>query len=154
MRGKLQRSGRSSVLARDPFSSFLGVRGALPNSPWDQPKGEGGERAWPLGMATRWIPQSRESDSQDEREIQTLGRERDAHRWPSMVRGAMLALPTRSWGCWMTELWRVENLTLSMRGNSDAQKGAACSKVTLYDEGSNASSTNKESNLTGRQREA
>ncbi len=26
---------------------------------------------------------------------QTLGRERHAHRWPSMVRGAMLARPTR-----------------------------------------------------------
>ncbi len=25
------------------------------------------------------------------------------------------------------ELWRVENLFLIMRGNSDAQKGAACS---------------------------
>ncbi len=44
-----------------------------------------------------------------------------------------------------SELWGAENLTLSMRGKSDAQKGAACSKVTLYREGSNASSTDKES---------
>ncbi len=31
-----------------------------------------------------------------------------------------------------------------MRGNSDAQKGAACSYVSLYSEGSNASSTDNE----------
>ncbi len=31
---------------------------------------------------------------------------------------------------------------------SDAQKGAACSKVTLYSEGSNASSTSKVSDLS------
>ncbi len=30
------------------------------------------------------------------------------------------------------ELWRAENSFLRMRGNSDAQKGAACSQVTLY----------------------
>ncbi len=30
-----------------------------------------------------------------------------------------------------SELWRAENSFLRMRGNSDAQKGAACSKVTL-----------------------
>ncbi len=29
------------------------------------------------------------------------------------------------------EFWRAENSFLRMRGNSDAQKGAACSKVTL-----------------------
>ncbi len=29
------------------------------------------------------------------------------------------------------ELWRAGNSFLRMRGNSDAQKGAACSKVTL-----------------------
>ncbi len=30
------------------------------------------------------------------------------------------------------ELWRAGNSFLRMRGNSDAQKGAACSWVTLY----------------------
>ncbi len=30
------------------------------------------------------------------------------------------------------DLWRAGNSFLRMRGNSDAQKGAACSKVTLY----------------------
>ncbi len=29
------------------------------------------------------------------------------------------------------ELWRAGNSFLRMRGNSDTQKGAACSKVTL-----------------------
>ncbi len=29
------------------------------------------------------------------------------------------------------ELWRAENSFLRMRGNSDAQKGVACSWVTL-----------------------
>ncbi len=29
------------------------------------------------------------------------------------------------------ELWRADNSFLRMIGNSDAQKGAACSKVTL-----------------------
>ncbi len=29
------------------------------------------------------------------------------------------------------ELWRVENSLLRMRGNLDAQNGAACSLVTL-----------------------
>ncbi len=43
---------------------------------------------------------------------------------------------------------RAENSLLRVRGNSDAPKGAACSWVTLYGEGSNASSTNKESNLS------
>ncbi len=42
------------------------------------------------------------------------------------------------------ELWREENSFLRMRGNSYAQKGVACSKVTLYAEGSSASSTSKE----------
>ncbi len=93
-------------------------------------------------------------------------KERHAHRWPSMVRGAMLAQPTRratyhsssgaensflrrggnlgrSEGSRMligdplsegssasstdNELWKAENLFLIMRGNSDAQKGVACS---------------------------
>ncbi len=40
-----------------------------------------------------------------------------------------------------------------VRGSSasptnNAQKGAACSEVTLYGEGSNASSTNEESDLS------
>ncbi len=39
-----------------------------------------------------------------------------AHRWPSMLRGAMLARPTRSCRLLMTELWRVEDSTLSKRG--------------------------------------
>ncbi len=30
-----------------------------------------------------------------------------------------------------SELWRAENSFLRMRGNSDTQKAAACSKVTL-----------------------
>ncbi len=30
-----------------------------------------------------------------------------------------------------SELWGAENSSFRMRGNSDAQKGAACSKVTL-----------------------
>ncbi len=38
-----------------------------------------------------------------------------------------------------SELWRAEKSTLRMRGNSDAQKGAACSWVTLVGEGSSAS---------------
>ncbi len=37
---------------------------------------------------------------------------------------------------------------LGVRGNSDAQKGAACSYMTLYGEGSNASLTNKTSDLS------
>ncbi len=40
-----------------------------------------------------------------------------------------------------SELWEAEDPTLRMRGNSDARKGAACSKMTLYSEGSNASTT-------------
>ncbi len=48
----------------------------------------------------------------------------------------------------MTELWGAENSFLRMRENSDAQKGVTCSWVTLYGEGSNASSTNKESDLS------
>ncbi len=47
-----------------------------------------------------------------------------------------------------SELWRVEKSTLRMRGNSDAQKGAARSQVTLVGEGSSASSTNTESDLS------
>ncbi len=70
---------------------------------------------------------------------QMLRRERHAHRWPSLVRGAMLAQLTRR--APITELWGVENSILRMRGNSDAQKRAACSEVTLYSEGRNASST-------------
>ncbi len=42
------------------------------------------------------------------------------------------------------ELWRAENSSFRMRGNSDAPKRAACSYVTLYGEGSSASSTNEE----------
>ncbi len=42
------------------------------------------------------------------------------------------------------ELWRAENSFLRMRGNTDAQKGAAGSYVTLKGEGSNASSTDSE----------
>ncbi len=37
---------------------------------------------------------------------------------------------------------------LGVRGNLDTQKGAACSYMTLYGEGSNASSTNKASDLS------
>ncbi len=47
-----------------------------------------------------------------------------------------------------SELWRAEKSTLGMRGNSDAQKGAARSSVTLVGEGSCASSTNTESDLS------
>ncbi len=72
---------------------------------------------------------------------QTPGRERHAHRWPSMVRGGSASLTSK-------ELWKAENSFLRMRGNLDAQKGAACSLVTLYGEGSKASSTNKESDLS------
>ncbi len=46
------------------------------------------------------------------------------------------------------ELWRENNSFLRMRGNLDAQKRAVCSLVTLYSEGSKASSTNKESDLS------
>ncbi len=49
-----------------------------------------------------------------------LRRERHAHRCPSMVRGAVLARTTK-------ELWRADNSFLRMGGNSDTQKGAACS---------------------------
>ncbi len=86
-----------------------------------------------------------------------VSNERHAHRLPSTVRGAMLARParrvtyhralgsgeTRSEGSSMliddplgeesnvsstdSELWRVENSFLRMRGSSDAPKGAACS---------------------------
>ncbi len=37
---------------------------------------------------------------------------------------------------------------LRVRGNSDAPTGAACSLMTLYGEGSNASSTSKASDLS------
>ncbi len=43
-----------------------------------------------------------------------------------------------------SKLWRTEHSFLRMRGNSDAHKGAACSKVTLCGEGSSASSTHEE----------
>ncbi len=43
-----------------------------------------------------------------------------------------------------SELWKAEKSTLRMRGNSDSQKGAACSYVTLCGEGSSASSTHEE----------
>ncbi len=66
-----------------------------------------------------------------------LERERHAHRWPSKVRRAMLVLPIMraTYGieeAWQPEaaewqLWRAKDSTLSMRGKSDAQKGAACS---------------------------
>ncbi len=49
---------------------------------------------------------------------QTLRRERHAHKRPSMVRGEMLALPTASSG-------ERRKTPLEMRGNSDAQTGAA-----------------------------
>ncbi len=58
---------------------------------------------------------------------------------PQVVRGAMLARPKRREP--ITELWGAENSILRMRGNSDTQRGVACSWVTLYGEGSNASST-------------
>ncbi len=115
---------------------------------------------------------------------QTLRRERHAHKWPSMMRGAMLARPTkretyhralrsgeklilqnerglrRSEGSGMlisdplgegsnasftdSELWRAEKSTLRMRGNSDAQKGAACSKMTLLVRGATLALTDSE----------
>ncbi len=43
---------------------------------------------------------------------------------------------------------RAENSLLRVRGNSHAPKRAARSQVTLYGEGSNASSTRKESDLS------
>ncbi len=49
----------------------------------------------------------------------------------------------RAYNATYIELWRAENSFLRMRRNSDAQQGAACSKITLYSEGSNASSTSK-----------
>ncbi len=115
------------------------------------------------GLTTKWILESAQSlacalirtfyalerrttHSSEWEGTQTLRRERHAHRWPS------------GWGeqCWLdqqgerpiTELWGAENSFLRMRGNSAAQQGAACSKITLYSEGSNASSTSTESDLS------
>ncbi len=53
-------------------------------------------------------------------------RERHAHRLPSMERGAMLARPTRR-ATYHRALVERENLFPRRRGNSGAQKGAACS---------------------------
>ncbi len=56
-------------------------------------------------LTTTWILESaqrlsvRTYHNMDLNCSQTLARERHAHRWPSMVRGAMLARPTRrAWG--------------------------------------------------------
>ncbi len=43
-----------------------------------------------------------------------------------------------------SELWRAEKSTLRMRGNSDAQKGAACSKMTLLVRGATLALTDSE----------
>ncbi len=48
-----------------------------------------------------------------------LRRERHAHRYP-LCEGSNARSTNK-------ELWSVENSFLRMRGNSDAQKGAACS---------------------------
>ncbi len=77
---------------------------------------------------------------------QALKRERHAHRWPSKVRGVMLAWLTRR-ATHDGALGSGELIPQNER-NSDAQKGVTCSWVTLYGEGSNASSTNKESDLS------
>ncbi len=101
-----------------------------------------------LALPTRSSGERRTHSSEWEG-TQTPEREWHAHRWPSMVRGTMLALPTmlrreRHAHWWhsmvrgamlvdqqgerpMTELWGAENSFLRMRGNSDAQKGVACS---------------------------
>ncbi len=57
--------------------------------------------------------------------------------------------------CDLTTKWILESVLLGAENYSslgvkisDAQKGAACSKVTLYSEGSNASSTSKVSDLS------
>ncbi len=49
---------------------------------------------------------------------------------------------------WYYVLLGAENYSSLGVKISDAQKGAACSKVTLYSEGSNASSTSKVSDLS------
>ncbi len=101
-----------------------------------------------LALPTRSSGERRTHSSEWEG-TQMPEREWHAHRWPSMVRGTMLALPTmlrreRHAHWWhsmvrgamlvdqqgerpMTELWGAENSFLRMRGNSDAQKVAACS---------------------------
>ncbi len=56
----------------------------------------------------------------------TPRRERHALKWPSVVRGAMLARPTRR-ADYHRALGSGETQTLRVRGNSDAQKGAVCS---------------------------
>ncbi len=82
---ELNRSEGSGMLISDPL--WWGEQCWL-----DQP---GARRAW------GYCDSSRERGTQLSawEGTQSLRRERHAHRWPSMVRGAMLARPTRrAWG--------------------------------------------------------
>ncbi len=69
-----------------------------------------------------------------ERELQTLRRERHAHRWPSMMRGVMLSRPTRR----ATYHWTLESGELRRSTRSGMLIGDPLG------EGENASSTKNE----------
>ncbi len=67
-----------------------------------------------------------------------LRRERHAHRWPSMVRGAMLARPTRR-ATYHRALGSGELIPQNGR-ELRRSEGSGMLKVTLYGEGSNTRS--------------
>ncbi len=127
---KLGRSEGSGMLIGDPLvegssasstdgelwraeNSFLGMRGT--QLPMRSSRAENSLlRVRPITSSGEWRTHSSEWEG-----TPPLRRERHAQRWPSN-KGSNASST-------YNELWRVENSFLRMRGNSAAQKGAACS---------------------------